>query len=109
MKALKMDVVAPQNEMFTYVGVTRQPVDFARFDGQKGHLHRASNGSHNYHHRGTPRRLLACTDIVDRLDDVSPLRNHHEGSYDATCSVQNNYGQVAALIPKVDDRLKRDD
>jgi hypothetical protein len=23
--------------------------------------------------------------------------------------VQNNYGQVAALIPKVDDRLKRDD
>jgi hypothetical protein len=28
-----MDVVAPQNEMFTYVGVTRQPVDFVRFDG----------------------------------------------------------------------------
>jgi hypothetical protein len=104
--------MTPQNEMFTYVspfGVTRHPVE-----GQKGHLRRASNGSHNYHHRGAPRRLLACTDIVNRLDDMSPLQNHHEGPYDAACAVQNNCGQsspVAALrnsnveILKVDDSL----
>ncbi|KAN0073503.1 hypothetical protein V8E54_008723 [Elaphomyces granulatus] len=95
-------------EMFTYVspfGFTRHPVNFVRFEGQKGHLYRASNG-----HRDAPRRLLG-TDIVDRFDDVSPLQNHHEGPYDAACAVQNNCGQsspVAVLrveIPKVDDSL----
>jgi Pal1 cell morphology protein len=97
-------------------------VDFIRFEGRKGHPHRASIGSHNNHHHAAHRRFRVRPDIIDRLDDVSGPQYHHEGPYDAACAERNNCSQsspVAALRDsnaeilkatppyKIDDCLRR--
>jgi hypothetical protein len=75
--------------------IEKSRTDFRDGLKQEQYQKKKSHRSHRHHH--SSRKTRVNPDIIDRLDDVSTVRYHHEGPYDAIYPERNRVSHRSPL------------